>query len=107
TAEALDGRISIITGRKESGKSHLAKMMVRGLLEHGAYCIIFDLNDEYGTIGLKADGTKTPIADRLTVRKPARDLKFSLGGAGIRAITSLLQHSLDMPGTSMREFTRI
>ena len=107
TAEALDGRISIITGRKESGKSHLAKMMVRGLLEHGAYCIIFDLNDEYGTIGLRADGTKTPIADKVVVRKPARDLKFSLGGAGIRALTSLLQHSLEMPGTSMREFTRI
>jgi uncharacterized protein len=107
TAEALDGRISIITGRKESGKSHLAKMMVRGLLEHGAYCIIFDLNDEYGTIGLRADGTKTAIADRVVVRKPARDLKFSLGGAGIRVLTSLLQHSLEMPGTSMREFTRI
>src|SRR5208282_4396296 len=80
TAEALDGRITIITGRKESGKSHLAKMMVRGLLEHGAYCIIFDLNDEYGTIGLRADGTKTAVADRVVVRKPARDLKFSLGG---------------------------
>jgi len=25
-AEALDGRVTIITGRKESGKSHLAKM---------------------------------------------------------------------------------
>ncbi len=100
TAEALDGRITIITGRKESGKSHLAKMMVRGLLEHGAYCIIFDLNDEYGTIGLRADGTKTGIADKVVVRKPARDLKFSLGGAGIRAVTSLLQHSLEMPGTT-------
>lgn len=107
TAEALDGRISIITGRKESGKSHLAKMLVRGLLEHGAYCIIFDLNDEYGTLGLRADGTKTPIAERLVVRKPARDLKFSLAGAGIRSLSSLLQHSLEMPGTSMREFNRI
>ncbi len=59
TAEALDGRITIITGRKESGKSHLAKMMVRGLLDHGAYCIIFDLNDEYASIGLRGDGSKT------------------------------------------------
>lgn len=107
TAEALDGRISIITGRKESGKSHLAKMLVRGLLEHGAYCIIFDLNDEYGTLGLRADGTKTEIADRLVVRKPARDLRFSLAGAGIRSVTSLMQHSLEMPGTTLREFNRI
>jgi len=107
TAEALDGRITIITGRKESGKSHLAKMLVRGLLEHGAYCIIFDLNDEYGTLGLRADGSRTPAADRLVVRKPSRDLRFSLGGAGLRSVTSLLQHSLEMPGTSLREFTRI
>jgi len=41
------------------------------------------------------------------VRKPARDLKFSLGGAGLRAVTSLLQHSLEMPGTTLREFMRI
>ena len=107
TAEALDGRITIITGRKESGKSHLAKMLVRGLLEHGAYCIIFDLNDEYGSLGLRADGTKTPVADNLVVRKPGRDLKFSLSGVGLRSVTSLLQHSLEMPGTSLREFTRI
>jgi uncharacterized protein len=107
TAEALDGRITIITGRKESGKSHLAKMMVRGLLQHGAYCIVFDLNDEYATIGLRADGSRTDIADNVVTRKPARDLKFSLGGAGLRSLTSLLTHSLEMPGTTLREFMRI
>jgi len=107
TAEALDGRVTIITGRKESGKSHLAKMMVRGLLDHGAYCVVFDLNDEYSSIGLRADGSRTDVAENVVVRKPARDLKFSLAGAGLRSMTSLLQHSLEMPGTTMREFMRI
>jgi Helicase HerA, central domain len=106
-AEALDGRVTIITGRKESGKSHLAKMMARGLVQQGAYCIIFDLNDEYGSIGTKADGGATEIAKKVEVRRPGRNLKFSLSGAGLRAITSLLQHSLDMTGTSIREFIRI
>ncbi len=106
-AEALDGRVTIITGRKESGKSHLAKMMVRGLLQQGAYCIVFDLNDEYGTIGVKADGGSTDIAKKIDVRRPGRNLKFSLAAAGLRAVTSLLQHSLDMTGTSIREFIRI
>jgi len=41
------------------------------------------------------------------VKRPGRNLKFSLAGAGLRAITSLLQHSLDMTGTSIREFIRI
>jgi len=106
-AESLDGRVTIITGRKESGKSHLAKMLVRGLVQQGAYSIVFDLNDEYGSVGLKGDGSATEIAKKVEVRRPGRNLKFSLAGAGLRAITSLLQHSLDMTGTSIREFIRI
>ncbi|HUI00985.1 MAG TPA: DUF87 domain-containing protein [Nitrososphaerales archaeon] len=106
-AEALDGRVTIITGRKESGKSHLAKMLVRGLVQQGAYCIVFDLNEEYGSVGLRADGSATEIAKKVEVRRPGRNLKFSLAGAGLRAITSLLTHSLDMTGTSVREFIRI
>jgi DNA helicase HerA-like ATPase len=106
-AEAFDGRVTIVTGRKESGKSHLAKMMIRGLTEFGAYCIVFDLNDEYGTIGLRSDGSKTATAEKFVVLKPGRELRFNLAGVGLRAVTSLLQHSLEMPGTSMREFMRI
>ncbi|MDA4118572.1 MAG: DUF87 domain-containing protein [Thaumarchaeota archaeon] len=106
-AEAFDGKVTIITGRKDSGKSHLAKMITRGLVQQGAYCIIFDLNDEYSGIGIKADGSDTEIAKKVDVRRPGRNLKFTLPGAGLRAITSLLSHSLEMPGTSLREFVRI
>ncbi|MDA4124194.1 MAG: DUF87 domain-containing protein [Thaumarchaeota archaeon] len=107
SAESLDGRITVITGRKESGKSHLAKMLLRGLLEHGAYSVVFDLNDEYGTIGHREDGSKIPIAGKVKVMRPGRDLKFSLATIGLRSITNLLSHSLDMPGTSLREFVKI
>ncbi len=106
-AEALDGRITLITGRKESGKSHLAKILLRGLLEHGAYSIVFDLNDEYGGIGQLGDGSKTPIASKVKVMRPGREMKLSLSSVGLRAITALLSHSLDMPGTSLREFVKI
>ncbi len=106
-AEALDGRITVITGRKESGKSHLAKILLRGLLEHGAYSIVFDLNDEYSVIGLRRDGSKTPTAHRVRVLRPGRELKLSLASVGIRSMTSLLTHSLEMPGTSLREFVKI
>ena len=106
-AEALDGRITVITGRKESGKSHLAKILLRGLLENGAYAVVFDLNDEYGTIGLLRDGTETELARRVRALRPGRELRFSLASVGIRAITNLLSHSLEMPGTSLREFVKI
>jgi hypothetical protein len=106
-AEALDGRITVITGRKESGKSHLAKMLLRGLLEHGAYCIVFDLNDEYGTIAQRRDGSRTSSSQRVKVLHPGRDMKLSLESVGLRSITSMLSHSLEMPGTSLREFVKI
>ena len=106
-AEVLDGRITVITGRKESGKSHLAKILLRGLLENGAYAVVFDLNDEYGSIGQRKDGTETTEGRKVRVLRPGRDLKFSLASVGLRPITNLLSHSLDMPGTSLREFTKI
>lgn len=106
-AETLDGRITVITGRKESGKSHLSKMLLRGLLEHGAYSIVFDLNDEYGSIGEKRDGSRVSYAGRVRVMRPGKEMKLSLQSVGLRAITSLLSHSLEMPGTSLREFVKI
>ncbi|MDA4120777.1 MAG: DUF87 domain-containing protein [Thaumarchaeota archaeon] len=106
-AESLDGRITVITGRKESGKSHLAKMLLRGLLEHRAYSVVFDLNDEYGSIGQRRDGSRTDMAAKVKVMRPGRELKFSLSNVGLRPITNLLSHSLEMPGTSLREFVKI
>jgi energy-coupling factor transporter ATP-binding protein EcfA2 len=107
SAEALDGRITVITGRKESGKSHLAKMLLRGLLEHGAYAVVFDLNDEYSTVGQRRDGSKSGVHSRVKPMRPAREMKFSLSSVGLRPIASLLSHSLEMPGTSLREFVKI
>jgi uncharacterized protein len=106
-AEAMDGRITVITGRKESGKSHLAKMILRGLLEYGAYSLVFDLNDEYGVIGHKNDGSRAEVYPRIKVVRPGREMKLSLENVGLRSVTSLLSHSLEMPGTSLREFIKI
>ena len=106
-AEALDGRITVITGRKESGKSHMAKILLRGLLENGAYSVVFDLNDEYGAIAQLGDGTDGGQGRKVRVMRPGRELKFSLASIGLRPIVSLLSHSLEMPGTSLREFVKI
>ena len=106
-AEALDGRISIITGRKESGKSHLAKILLRGLLEQGAYTIVFDLNDEYDSVDHNRDGGRIGIDAKVKALRPGKDLRFSLSAVGLRSVASLLSHSLDMPGTSLREFVKV
>ncbi len=101
-AESLDGKITLITGKKESGKSHLAKILLKGLTLHGAYSFVFDLNEEYSFF------CSDPEVSHKTLKLlPGRNLRFSLSSAGLRAVSSILAHSLEMPGTSLREFTKI
>ncbi|MFH0896533.1 MAG: DUF87 domain-containing protein, partial [Candidatus Bathyarchaeota archaeon] len=44
---SIDGRLNIVTGKKGTGKSHLSKLLVLGLVSHGGLCVIFDVNGEY------------------------------------------------------------
>jgi DNA helicase HerA-like ATPase len=44
--QALE-KVNVVTGVKGSGKSHLAKVILMQLIEHGAPCIVFDINREY------------------------------------------------------------
>lgn len=105
--EDLDGKLSIITGKKESGKSHLSKILVKTLVQHGAYVIVFDLNNEYSGIGWNLDGTPSLINDRVKALEPGKTLRFSLSYCGRAAISGMLKNALDMPSASLREFFRI
>lgn len=102
TAESLDGRITLITGKKESGKSHLAKIILMGLTAYSAYSVVFDLNDEYSF--LCAEGK---LSNKTVQLLPGKNLRFTLPSAGLRTVSSILAHSLEMPGTSLREFIKI
>jgi hypothetical protein len=73
-AESLDGKLTIITGKKEMGKSHLAKLLVVGLVEYGARILIFDINGEYGGLSKKIDGSDSELSDRLKVIIPGSEL---------------------------------
>jgi DNA helicase HerA-like ATPase len=106
-AEDLDGNLNIITGKKESGKSHLAKTFVKGLVEHGAFVIVFDLNNEYAGLAWNRDGTPSTINDRVVMLEPGNGLRLRLDYAGKATVSNMLKHSLDMPAASLREFFRI
>ena len=56
-AEDLDGKLNIITGKKETGKSHLSKILIKHLVQYGAYVIVFDLNNEYSGLLSNNDGS--------------------------------------------------
>jgi uncharacterized protein len=106
-AEDLDGKLNIITGRKESGKSHLSKLLVKSLVEHGAFVLVFDLNNEYNGLGTRVDGSVSSFDSKIVLLEPGKNLCFSLEYCGKSSISSMLKNALDMPSTSLREFFRI
>jgi len=89
SAQSIDGQLNIITGKKESGKSHLAKLLATNLVRYGAYVIIFDLNNE------------------TVLLSPCNSLVFSFQYLGLATMTYLLTHVLEIPGASLREFTKM
>jgi uncharacterized protein len=106
-AEDLDGKLSIITGKKESGKSHLSKVLVKTLVQHGAFVIVFDLNNEYSGLGFHRDKTPSQINGKIHILEPGKSLRFKLDYCGKAAISGMLKNALDMPAASLREFFRI
>jgi hypothetical protein len=106
-AEDLDGKLSVITGKKESGKSHLSKMLIKTLVQYGAFVIVFDLNNEYGGLGWSCDGVPSSIHQQVKILEPGKTLRFTLNYCGKTAISGMLKNALDMPAASLREFLRI
>jgi len=103
----LDGQLNIITGRKESGKSHLSKLLVSKLVENGAYVIVFDINNEYSGIGRRKDGSENEISKKILTLKPGENFTFSIKYVGRRTLVNILENVLDTPGVTLREFIRI
>jgi len=103
----LDGKLSVITGKKGTGKSHLSKLLVLGLVEHGATVVVLDLNGEYANLGLTAEGEKNEYYGQVEVLKPGRNFKVTLYQTRLFVIMRTLTYALGLPGTSAREFKHI
>lgn len=106
-ATALDGRLNIVTGKKGTGKSHLSKLLAMSLLDHGAPCVILDVNGEYTNLTRRASGERSPYEGKIAVFTPRLTLRFTLAEIGLGTMMDILLHALDLPGTSARVFARI
>jgi DNA helicase HerA-like ATPase len=106
-ASALDGRLNIITGKKETGKSHLSKLLITALLHYGATVVVLDLNGEYAGLGMTADGKRNAYHNKVHVLTPSQNFKVALKQLHLNELMNILIHALHLPGTSAREFRRI
>lgn len=103
----LDGALSIITGKKESGKSHLAKILVEGISSHGGTIVIFDVNGEYVNLGKTVDGRQSDLANSLTILQPGENFQTTLSDMGLKTFLDILEHVYHTPSTSLREVARL
>jgi hypothetical protein len=103
----LDGSLNIITGKKGTGKSHLSKLLVLGLIEHGATVLILDLNGEYINLGLNLDGTSNKYNQKINVLSPGKSFKVTLFQTKLYVIMRIFRYALNLPGISSREFRYI
>jgi hypothetical protein len=106
-ASSLDGRLNIITGKKETGKSHLSKLLMLNLVGHKATIVVFDLNGEYISLGVTSDEKRNAYYDKIHVLTPTQNFKVALKQLNLYVLLGILIHALHLPGTSAREFKRI
>ncbi len=103
----LDGRLNIITGKKETGKSHLSKLLMVNLVGYKATVVVFDLNGEYSSLGMSSDGKRNAQYDKIHVLTPSQNFKLALKQLNLHVMLGILIHALHLPGTSAREFRQI
>jgi len=106
-AQSLDGRLNIITGKKETGKSHLSKLLVLSLIHYGATVIVLDLNGEYTGLGYNEEGKPNQYYSKIKVLTPGKNFKITLKQVNLKVMLNILLNALKLPGTSAREFRRI
>jgi hypothetical protein len=84
-------KVNVIVGAKGSGKSHLAKVILLGLIRAGAPCLVLDVNREYGGL----PGVRTYSV--------GKDFKLGVREIGVEALSVMLE-AFGTPATSLLYF---
>ena len=106
SAHNLQG-ITIIVGKKGTGKSHLAKALLLGLIDNGAMGLVFDINDEYSAMRFNRNGSQSNYFDKLISLDPGVNLRFTLLYIGADVFFDVIQTVMGLPEASAFELRNI
>jgi hypothetical protein len=87
------GTVNLIVGAKGTGTSHLARVMVSELIDHGVGCVIFDTTGAYrqlssGSAHSSTEGKGRPALVQLVV---GENLKLDMLNCGLPALLEMLK----------------
>ena len=99
-----EGGTTVILGKKGTGKSHLTKTLLMGLIEHRARCIVFDINDEYS--GLSQKLLKDNNIKKIRSLSSGNNLRFLLSYIGLEVFIKVLRSALGITDASIFEISR-
>lgn len=99
--------ISVIVGKKCSGKSHISKALLLGLIDQKAKGIVFDINDEYPPMRFNEDGSPSRYHNTIIPLDPGTNLRFTLPYVGPDVFIDVLVTTLGMGEPSAYELRNI
>jgi uncharacterized protein len=109
---AIEGRdfekVNVITALKGMGKSHLAKVLILQLIEHGMVNVVFDVNKEYLRLpALRTDGQGSVVEPGVIVLSAGENLRWTIESFGRRPFLRLFASQNPFPATMQRFETEI
>ncbi|MBI2659755.1 ATP-binding protein [Candidatus Woesearchaeota archaeon] len=96
--------ITLITGKKGSGKSHLSKKIVEELIKNKAPIVILDVNGEYSGLKEKESGGKSSYHDLIIELIPTKNFLIPLDGIRFETFARMCQ--IDDSHNAYRLFSR-
>jgi hypothetical protein len=98
-----EGGTTVIIGKKGTGKSHAAKMLLMGLIKHGARCVVFDVNNEYSEL---AKNLSKEAGQDVVSLDPGENLQFLLTYIDLDVFIKVLKTSLGTTAASIYELSK-